>query len=291
VIEQAVEIDRLLRHHRIARDAVFGLVAGGYNVDDKVARRAYLSLLRAMRDSDLLVPRSGTSKRALARLRGRKLRAWRLLLDYTIADRGGINAISAYGRRVAEYEPDEWVRGERVYRREVLTDQFEATRRILQGSISQWHRQDDFVNAVPTPPPRPLLDELHRRLGLWELRRVIAATDVAGLRETAVALGAAFLGVAEAQLAIAEAHGFSFFGDLELTRARHTRYRKLLFDDPVLTARFVPFFLSIADSDKLDTVLGWLLFEVALCFPDPRAMTLALTTWPHLARADWRRTA
>ena len=281
VIEQAVEIDRLLRRHRTARDAVVGLVASGYEVDDTTARRAHRDFVRAVRDRDVLVPRVGTSKRALARLRRRSLRGSRLWLDLTIAERG-ILGISESARRTQLAEaPD------RISRRDVLNDQIGATVRVLRGDLFRWAGRQDFVNAVDEPP-RQVLDELHRRLTSQELRRVIGETDRAGLQDVATTVGAGLLQFADEVLRRAEAEGSSMFGDLEQTRLWHSLYREIVLADPVIPARFSPFFLTIVESEVLEPALGSIFVAVAMRFPDWRAMTLALYTWPQSAWDDWR---
>jgi hypothetical protein len=261
---------------------VIGLVADGYHVDDKVARRAYRDFLRALRDRELMAPRVVAAQQAQSRLRRRSLRGWRLWLDVSVAERG-LTAISAYGRRVEELGT-----GERVHKHQVLNDQVEAMTQVLRGDLFRWSRRDDFVNAVIEPPPRRVLDELHRRLSAAELRRVIAAADRDRLQAEAFGLGAVFLRFADEVLARAEVEGWSLYGDLEQTRRWHSVYREILFDNPVITARFVPFVISLTASDALEPALVSILIALAATFPDWRAMTLALYTWPVLAWGDWR---
>jgi hypothetical protein len=66
-----------------------------------------------------------------------------------------------------------------------------------------------------------------------KLVRVVSNSLVASSIASAVLAigregGVVALVVCDAQLEGAEAHRFSFFGDLEFTRARHARYRELL---------------------------------------------------------------
>lgn len=276
------EIDRLLHRTRSSRDAMLGLVADGYPIDEAAARQAYLTFLKAVRDGELLVPRLGTSKRALARLRRRSLWGARWWLDFVARERG-IEAMSYEAR----WSKELGLRGD-LRKQSVLHDQLEGSRQILRGRLDGW-REDNFMNAVADPPPPEVLGELHRRLAFTALRRAVMKVDVEELHATAIGLGAFLLQAADLILERTEREeDFHLFGDLEMTRRWHADYRDILFADPVTPARLVPFLLSIAESEQLQPLMASMFVEVALRFPNWRAMVLALTTWPQLSWGDWR---
>jgi hypothetical protein len=113
--------------------------------------------------------------------------------------------------------------------------------------------------------------------------------DVEELHATSIGLGAFLLQATDLILERTEREeDFHLFGDLALTRRWHADYREILFADPVTPARLVPFLLSIAESEQLEPLMASMFVEVALRFPDWRAMVLALTTWPQLSWGDWR---
>jgi hypothetical protein len=281
-IEQVCEIDRLLRRTRSSRDATLGLIAGGYPIDEMPAQEAYVAFLKAVRDGELLVPRLGTSKRALARLRRRSLWGTRWWLDFVSSERG-IQAMSYEARWAKELG----LPGD-LGKQSVLHDQLEGSRQIVRGRLDSW-REDNFMNAVADPPPPELLGELHRRLAFTALRRAVMKVNVEELHATAIGLGAFLLQTSDLILERTKREeDFQLFGDLELTRRWHADYREILFADPVTPARLVPFLLSIAESEQLEPLMSTMFVEVALRYPDWRAMVLALTTWPQLSWGDWR---
>jgi hypothetical protein len=262
---------------------VLALVADGREIDEDVARGAYLAHLHAIRKLGLLL--SGSRAADRARLRRRSLRGTRLWLNYIKTERG-LESLSAEARRnrgLGLPGP--------TYMNDILGDQLEAAERVFHGTLAGWYGRDDFVNALRNPPATELLDELHSRLNLKTLERVVRAADIATLRDAARALGSVFLRVSDDVLERAQTDGFNLFGDLGQTRAWHALYQELLLDDPLTTAQLAPFFLSIADGSELDAILQALILEVALRYPDWPAMTLVLVTWPNLAWGDWRATA
>jgi hypothetical protein len=282
IVEHAITVDRLLCRRRSVSAVVLALVADGREIDEKVARGAYLAHLQAMRKQGLLLSGSRASVPARDALRRRSLRGTRLWLNLIRSERG-LESLSAEARRNRELE----LPGP-TYINDVLGDQLEAANRIFRGALTGWHGRDDFLNALRDPPPPGLLDELHSRLALKTLKHVVRVADITALREAARALGSVFLRVSDHVLERAETDGFNLFGDLDQTRKRQALYRELVLDDPLTTAELAPFFLSIADGPELDSILQPLLFEVALRYPDWRAMRLTLVTWPTLAWGDWR---
>jgi hypothetical protein len=282
IVEHCVKVDRLLRRRRSASAVVLALVADGCEVDEDVARAAYLAHLQGMRTRGLLLSGSRPSVRARTALRRRSLRATRLWVNSIRTERG-FEALSAEARRNREIG----LPGP-TYLSDILADQLGGAERVFLGALAGWYGRDDFLNALRDPPPAELLNELHGRLNLKTLEHVVRVADISALRDAARALGSVFLRVSDHVLERAETDGFNLFGDVEHTRNWHALYHEILLGDPLTPAQLAPFFLSIADGPELDSILGSLLAEIALRYPDWQAMTLTLATWPTLAWGDWR---